>query len=90
MEALLGQAGGIAENPPPVAIDTDPGLSVMAPGETGRLRRVIARHDTARRGAVPRHPGQRARAAAHDVASLIKRAAERMSTSRSLASSAIA
>jgi hypothetical protein len=87
----LGQAGGIAENPPPVAIDTDPGLSVMAPGETGRLRRVIARHDTARRDAVFSHYGQRcARARAHDVASLIKRAAERMSTSRSLASSAIA
>ena len=34
MEALLGHTGDTAENPLPVDIDTDPGLSVMAPGET--------------------------------------------------------
>jgi hypothetical protein len=92
IEALVAEAGDSADNPIAVAIETGRGLWVAALRETGRLRRLLARHDTAMRGTVFSHSGQRcARASAHRAsASLIKRAAERVSTSRSLASSAIA
>ena len=56
---MVAEAGGSADNPIAVAIETGPGTVGGGMRVTGRLRRRIARHDTAMRGAVFSHSGQR-------------------------------
>jgi hypothetical protein len=55
IEALLAEAGDRADNPSAVAIETDRGFVGGGMRETGRLRRLIAGHDTAMRPTVLSH-----------------------------------
>jgi len=57
----VAEAGDSADNRIAVAIETGRGLWVAALSETGRLRRLITRHDTAMRGTVLSHSGRVAR-----------------------------
>jgi hypothetical protein len=87
----VAEAGDTADNPIAVAIENGRGLWVAACVKPAACD-VPSPHDTAMRPTVFGRCGQRcARASAHRAsASLITRAADRISTSRSLASSAIA